>query len=171
MSTKQRDTAEGAILTRLSNNLKSFRKKKDLSQNELSIQLGIKRATLAAYEECRAFPSPLTLCKISNVLDTSLDMLIKGKGPEKPITTVNFREHRSTFKESMETLVQVSSKKDILNIALKCGAILALKGAKVKLQEEGFDTKLGHIVYRAIITESYQSYGFIFGYTDGVLED
>jgi transcriptional regulator with XRE-family HTH domain len=171
MNTKPRDTAEGAILTRLSNNLKSFRKKKDLSQNDLSVQLGIKRATLAAYEECRAFPNPLTLCKISNVLDTSLDLLIKGKSVTKLITTVNFREHRATFKESMETLTQVSSKKEILAIALRAGAILALKGAKVKFQEEGFDTRLGAIVYRAIITESYQSYGFIFGYTDGVLED
>lgn len=171
MSTKPRDTAEIAILTRLSNNLKSFRKKKDISQNDLSIQLGIKRATLAAYEECRAFPSPLTLVKISNVLDTSLDLLIKGKGIDKSIKPVNFREHRATFKESMETLTQVSSKKEILAIALKSGAILALKGAKVKFQEEGFDTRLGVIVYRAIITESYQSYGFIFGYTDGVLDE
>lgn len=71
----------------------------------------------------------------------------------------------------METLTQVSSKKDILNIALKSGAILALRGAKVKFQEEGFDARLGAIVYRAIITESYQSYGFIFGYTDGVFDD
>jgi len=171
MSTKPKSSDEGAILTRLSNNLKSFRKKKDLSQNDLSIQLGIKRATLAAYEECRAFPNPLTLCKISNVLDTSLDLLIKGKGVDKPVVTVNFREHRATFKESMDTMTQVSSKKDILNIALKSGAILALRGAKVKFQEEGFDARLGYIVYRAIITESYQSYGFIFGYTDGVLDD
>ncbi len=53
MSTKPKSPDEGAILTRLSNNLKSFRKKKDLSQNDLSVQLGIKRATLAAYEELK----------------------------------------------------------------------------------------------------------------------
>jgi len=63
----------------LSANLKYLRKKRKLSQQELSTDFDIPRTTLGDYERGKTEPNLATLIKISEYFDTSLDRLIKSK--------------------------------------------------------------------------------------------
>ncbi|MDP5168854.1 MAG: LexA family transcriptional regulator [Bacteroidia bacterium] len=58
-------------------NLKHLRKFKNLTQQELADELGIRRSSIGAYEECRATPKYDTLEKISDFFKISIDHLVK----------------------------------------------------------------------------------------------
>lgn len=60
------------------NNLKHFRKVKGLNQGQLANKININRSTLSCYENGYRKPSMKTLEKMSEVLEVSLDELIKG---------------------------------------------------------------------------------------------
>ncbi len=60
------------------NNLKHFRKVKGLNQGQLANKININRSTLSCYENGYREPSMKTLEKMSEVLEVSLDELIKG---------------------------------------------------------------------------------------------
>ncbi|MEL6676763.1 MAG: LexA family transcriptional regulator [Bacteroidota bacterium] len=58
-------------------NLKYLRKLRGHTQQELANQLGIRRSSIGAYEECRATPKYETLEKISDFFEVSIDLLVK----------------------------------------------------------------------------------------------
>ena len=60
----------------VSDNIKKYRKKLQLTQGQLSEKLGIKRSLLGAYEEGRADPRLSNLLKMAEVFNTSVDHLI-----------------------------------------------------------------------------------------------
>lgn len=61
----------------IANNLKYLRKKKKLTQQQFADELGIKRASVGAYEEGRAEPKYDLLDKIAQFYGLSMDELIK----------------------------------------------------------------------------------------------
>lgn len=61
----------------IANNLKYLRKKKGLTQQQFAEQLGIKRASVGAYEEARAEPRYDLLDKIADFYNLSMDELVK----------------------------------------------------------------------------------------------
>ncbi|QHL86222.1 helix-turn-helix domain-containing protein [Nibribacter ruber] len=65
----------------LSTNLKYLRKKENLTQVQLAEKLQIKRSLIGAYEEGRAEPKLVTLMKMAQVFNLSVDELIN---PELP---------------------------------------------------------------------------------------
>lgn len=73
----------------LSNNLKYLRKKRNLSQQELSADFEIPRTTLGDYERGKTEPNLATLIKISEYFNTSLDLLIKSKLSNDEFEIVN----------------------------------------------------------------------------------
>lgn len=80
-------------------NLKFLRKRKGLTQQELAEQLGIRRSSIGAYEECRATPRYDTLEDIADFFEVSIDMLV--------------RENLSQFSEEDFLARQEDSKTDI----------------------------------------------------------
>ena len=58
-------------------NLKFLRKKKGLTQQQLADHLGVRRASIGAYEEGRATPRYDTLERVSDFFQVSIDLLIK----------------------------------------------------------------------------------------------
>ena len=58
--------------------LKTLRKAKGLTQQELADRLGLKRASLGAYEEGRAEPRLINVVAISEFFGVSVDALLKG---------------------------------------------------------------------------------------------
>jgi len=58
-------------------NLKFLRKRKGLTQQELANHLGVRRASIGAYEEGRATPRYETLERVSDFFQVSIDLLIK----------------------------------------------------------------------------------------------
>jgi len=66
------------IRSRFVDNLKNYRKSRRYTQAMLADKLGIKRATLASYEENRSFPSPLVLCRLSRLTKARIESFLKG---------------------------------------------------------------------------------------------
>jgi transcriptional regulator with XRE-family HTH domain len=58
-------------------NLKHLRRIRNMTQQELADELGIRRSNIGAYEECRATPRYETLERISEYFSVSIDMLVK----------------------------------------------------------------------------------------------
>ena len=59
--------------------LQAARSKKGMTQKELASAVGIAPSTFSNYEAGEREPSLDVLCKIADVLDVSLDMLVRGK--------------------------------------------------------------------------------------------
>lgn len=68
-------TNEATNLELLAQNIKKFRKQKDLSQNQLAELLGISREHLAKIETTKRCISLKLLFKLSDVLDVTLQEL------------------------------------------------------------------------------------------------
>ena len=60
-------------------NIQKYRKSKKMKQTELAKATGIKCSTLSQYETGKREPSIEALKNIANVLDCSIDDLIKNK--------------------------------------------------------------------------------------------
>ena len=68
---------------------KYLRKKRNLSQQELSSDFNIPRTTLGDYERGKTEPNLATLIKISEYFDTSIDHLIKSRLSHDELEIVN----------------------------------------------------------------------------------
>lgn len=62
---------------KIQKNLKRLRKKKAISQQRLSDQVGLIRSTYAGYESGVCEPNIRTLIKLSKFFDVTVDELIK----------------------------------------------------------------------------------------------
>lgn len=60
------------IMNRLQSEIKDYRKKKGLSQDDLAIILGVTRSKIANWENGRTFPKPDMIQEIANKLDINL---------------------------------------------------------------------------------------------------
>lgn len=70
-------------------NLKSLRKSKDLTQNEISIILGINKTLIPKYELNDTNPSIDTLIKIADYFSVSIDALLRQDMAVEGISVVN----------------------------------------------------------------------------------
>lgn len=78
----------GRSMTPFSTQLKKLRTVKNLSQDALSEQLFISRQSISKWENGDATPDLENLIKLAEVLEVSLDELVKGKTPEKIVERV-----------------------------------------------------------------------------------
>lgn len=72
-------TSDKALLKRISDNIISLRKKKDISQEELADSSEINRTYMGNIERCETNPSILKLKKISDSLSVDILELFKTK--------------------------------------------------------------------------------------------
>ena len=61
---------------RIAGNIKYLRKKEEMSQNQLAYLLQIDRTSLSGYEIGKRTPDVYMLCRIADVFDVSLDVLV-----------------------------------------------------------------------------------------------
>ena len=59
--------------------LKEIRKKKNLNQQKIALDLSISREAISYYENGKRSPSVETLVMLSNYFNVSIDYLITGK--------------------------------------------------------------------------------------------
>lgn len=59
-------------------NLKAMRKKKGYTQEELAIKLNVVRQTISKWEKGLSVPDAEILCKIAEILDTKVSVLLGG---------------------------------------------------------------------------------------------
>ena len=62
--------------TCIASNLRKLRRQKNLSQEKLAMELGIKRSNVASYENALAEPSASRLVKICHYFDVSMEDFI-----------------------------------------------------------------------------------------------
>ena len=67
----------------LKDNIKSLRKQKGLSQEELSVKLNVVRQTISKWEQGLSVPDAQMLISIAEVFDVSVSELLGEKIPEK----------------------------------------------------------------------------------------
>lgn len=67
-------------------NLQNLRKLRNLSQEDLSDQMDVSRQTISKWESDNAYPEMEKLITLCDLLDCSLDTLIKGKVQDQPST-------------------------------------------------------------------------------------
>ncbi|MCY8918092.1 helix-turn-helix domain-containing protein [Bacillus atrophaeus] len=79
-----------------SDNLKKCRKQKKLTQQNMADKLGITRPAYTAYELGTREPDYKILIGISNILDVSLDYLLKGEADET---------HKKVFEEEAKKII------------------------------------------------------------------
>ncbi len=86
----------------LKDNIKSLRKKKGLSQEELSIKLNVVRQTVSKWEQGLSVPDSEMLISISEVFDTPVSTLLG----------------ESISEEKPNDLKQISEKLEVINLQL-----------------------------------------------------
>lgn len=101
-------------------NLRFLRTKEGLTQREFAERLGLKQATLGAYEEDRATPPLTCLVDIARIFNVSLDNLINcdlSTIPEK-----NWRTPGSRKKEVLAITVDIHNKENVELVTQKASA-------------------------------------------------
>ncbi len=101
-------------------NLRFLRAKESLTQREFAERLGLKQATLGAYEEDRATPPLNCLVDVSRLFNVSLDNLINcdlSNLPEK-----NWRNSGSRKKEVLAITVDAHNKENVELVTQKASA-------------------------------------------------
>ena len=67
----------------LSENLKSFRKSKGISQEELAVRLNVVRQTISKWEKGLTVPDADTLIRIAEILEVDVSELLGAKVDSK----------------------------------------------------------------------------------------
>ena len=63
--------------TRISENIKFYRKRLKMTQSELAEKLCGKKSLISNYENGYSTPDIYTLCKLADIFDVSLDELVE----------------------------------------------------------------------------------------------
>lgn len=111
------------IMNRLQSEIKDYRKKKGLSQDDLAVILGVTRSKIANWENGRTFPKPDMIQEIANKLDINLTNgdLIN-----------DFIDYESTLKKQFKQFsengkIEISDIENIIKILDEIGIKLSYK--------------------------------------------
>ncbi len=80
----------------ISKRLKCARESKSITQEELADKLGVTRQTISSWENCKSYPDIVSIIKISDIFDISLDKLLKE---DKNLIT-NMKEKMDTVESN-----------------------------------------------------------------------
>lgn len=94
---------KGGNLVMLSENLKSFRKSKGISQEELAVRLNVVRQTISKWEKGLTVPDADTLIRIAEILEVDVSELLGAKvsSKESKDTVTNVAEQLSRINEQL----------------------------------------------------------------------
>lgn len=97
-------------------NLKKIRKEKGYTQEELAAKVGVVRQTVSKWEKGLSVPDADILCKIAEILDTDINILL---GDEMTTSVDTLNELNSSEKKNNnvveEQLTKISEQLDIKN--------------------------------------------------------
>ena len=103
------------------NRLLDYRKKNNLSQEELAEKIGVSRQAVSKWERAEASPDTDNLIKLAEIYGVSLDELIKGENEKtekadfpQPDENTNYVEHeRVSFKKGIHVHSKDGEKVDV----------------------------------------------------------
>lgn len=91
----------------LSENIKTIRKSKGLSQEELAVKLNVVRQTISKWEQGLSVPDADMLISISEALETPVSTLLARMRPKRSSTTL--KQSRRSWRSSICSLPAGSS--------------------------------------------------------------
>ena len=83
----------------LSENIKSIRKSKGLSQNDLAVKLNVVRQTISKWEQGLSVPDSDMLIEISEALETPVSVLLGGTAADQKADDLK------AISEKLETII------------------------------------------------------------------
>lgn len=172
----------------IANRLLQYRKKHNLSQEELASQIGVSRQAVSKWERAEASPDTDNLILLAKLYGVSLDELLQGQ-EEPQVKEEKTAEENNTYNEtenenftrsdkvSFKNGIHINAKNgDKVDISFKDGInVHDRHGAKVKVGfdgihvEEGGKEKVytdenGHVFYSDEIKEKKKSIWYKFPY-------
>lgn len=100
--------------TTFADRLKDLRKKKSLSQAELSEAIGVHFTQLSRYERGETKPNAQAMSKLAQVLETTTDFLMNGTSDETAVSAGLDKEIIARFKQVQE--LDKEDKKTVLSL-------------------------------------------------------
>jgi transcriptional regulator with XRE-family HTH domain len=94
--------------------LRQLRKKKGLSQNELSEAMGVHFTQVSRYERGETKPNAEAIAKLAHALDTTVDYLMSGTSDDAVVNAGLDKEIVSKFKLIQELTTE--DKKTVLSL-------------------------------------------------------
>jgi transcriptional regulator with XRE-family HTH domain len=89
-------------------NIMHYRKRKGISLNELSKRSGVSKSMLSQIEQEKTNPTVITIWKISQVLDTSLEDLVEAES-DFPIGDLRSTQVPLFYSDDQSCVIQVNS--------------------------------------------------------------
>ena len=146
----------------LHENLKSLRKAKGLSQEELAVKLNVVRQTVSKWEQGLSVPDADMLLSLSEALDTSVSVLLGETVPEKE------PDDLKAISEKLEVVhlplaQRKQAKRKALHWAFVCVgvAILAVAACLLVMQSPYLDWDLGD-PETAVVGTFFHAFEFFF---------
>lgn len=72
-------------------NLRMIRKKRNITQLRLSLEMGVAQETISGYELGKTTPSVETLCKMADFFNTSVDYLLERTDVQTPLSQLTIK--------------------------------------------------------------------------------
>lgn len=110
-------------MNRLQSEIKDYRKKKGLSQDDLAVILGVTRSKIANWENGRTFPKPDMIQEIANKLDINLtyDELINNSIDYQSLLKKQLKQFSENGK------IEISDVENIIKILDESGIKISYK--------------------------------------------
>lgn len=90
--------------------IKEARTKTELTQEQVAEELGVSRQTVSNWETGKSYPDIVSVIKMSDLYDVSLDYLLKGKEAETMTNYMNYLEESTNTvksKQRFSKLIQI----------------------------------------------------------------
>ncbi len=90
----------------LASNIKSYRNKKKLSQRNFADELGLHYRTVQSWEQCKCAPNSISLNKICDVLDVTIEDLLlhDGEATEEEANVTRFMSASTMAQNALKYL-------------------------------------------------------------------
>ena len=113
-------------------NMRLLRKKRGMTMKELGELVGVAEITISTYETGKREPPLDTLCQIADVLDVSLDMLVRGKEKDRPA---------GRSREEMLKMYDQMSEEELVLLQHLIGTALADKRLQAYLRQANQESR------------------------------
>lgn len=107
----------------LHENLKKARMNKDISQEQLAVQMNVVRQTVSKWEKGTSVPDAETLVRISEVLDVPVSVLLDQVQQQEPLVLTDVAKQLAQMNEL--TALKMQREKEMFD-KVKKGAIILM---------------------------------------------
>ena len=87
--------------------LKEARMRTEFTQEQVSEMIGVSRQTISNWENEKSYPDIVSVIKLSDLYDVSLDYLLKGKETKPMLSYIDYLEESTNTVKSKQKLTKI----------------------------------------------------------------